>query len=153
MSRVLIAADGTQTALHAAREAVGLVRDPQFVLVAVAPPTPESGESAGGFEGPIITPEEADELAERQQHDWEAALDATADALGLPDAERHVVHGDAGPMLVQVAEDMDADLLVMGTGDKGLLKRVFLGSVSQHVVHHAPCPVLVVRGLEADAAD
>ncbi len=53
--------------------------------------------------------------------------------------------GDAGPMLVWVAEQEGFDAIVVGSHGKGRLKRLVLGSVSEHVMRHAPCPVLVVR--------
>jgi nucleotide-binding universal stress UspA family protein len=46
--------------------------------------------------------------------------------------------------LMNLAADTGADLIVVGTG-KTALQRLFLGSVSTEVVHHAPCDVLVVR--------
>jgi nucleotide-binding universal stress UspA family protein len=48
-------------------------------------------------------------------------------------------------MLVWVAEQLGVDAIVVGSHGKGRLKRLVLGSVSEHVVRHAPCPVLVVR--------
>jgi nucleotide-binding universal stress UspA family protein len=39
-----------------------------------------------------------------------------------------------------------ADLIVVGTHGRGRVGRLVLGSVSDHVVRHAPCPVLIVRG-------
>ena len=47
--------------------------------------------------------------------------------------------------MVQEAEASDADLIVVGTRGLHATKRLFLGSVSTKVVHHAPCDVLVVR--------
>jgi nucleotide-binding universal stress UspA family protein len=52
--------------------------------------------------------------------------------------------------IVEVAKKMEADLIIISThGDTGL-KRFFLGSVAEHVVRHAPCPVLVVREKETE---
>ena len=52
---------------------------------------------------------------------------------------------DAGHAIVELAEAERPDLVVIGAGGKGFLRRFFTGSVSDTVVHHAPCPVLVVR--------
>jgi len=55
--------------------------------------------------------------------------------------------GDAGSVLLQLAVVWNADLIVLGRrGHRGLAE-VFLGSISNYVVHHAPCSVLVVQGI------
>jgi nucleotide-binding universal stress UspA family protein len=61
-----------------------------------------------------------------------------------------VVHGDPAIEICRVAEEGQFDLVVIGSHGSGFLKRVLLGSVSHHVLHHAPCPVLVVRGERDD---
>ena len=53
--------------------------------------------------------------------------------------------GDAGESIVEVAEAEGADLIVVGTHERGAVGRLFLGSVSDYVVRHATCPVMVVR--------
>ncbi|XP_052679124.1 universal stress protein in QAH/OAS sulfhydrylase 3'region-like isoform X1 [Crassostrea angulata] len=54
-------------------------------------------------------------------------------------------HGDAGEAIIAVAEKEKANLIVTGCRGMGLLRRTFLGSVSDYVMHHAHCPVLVCR--------
>jgi nucleotide-binding universal stress UspA family protein len=53
--------------------------------------------------------------------------------------------GDAGESIVEASESEGADLIVVGTHERGTVGRLFLGSVSDHVVRHARCPVMVVR--------
>jgi len=55
-----------------------------------------------------------------------------------------VVEGRAGQVLAEAAEG--ADLLVVGSPGHGGLAEALLGSVGQYYVHHAPCPVLIIRG-------
>ncbi len=55
-----------------------------------------------------------------------------------------VVEGRAGQVLAEAAES--ADLLVVGSRGHGGLAEALLGSVGQYCVHHAPCPVLIIRG-------
>lgn len=60
-----------------------------------------------------------------------------------------VAGGAAERAIIEEAEKWRADLIVVGSHGRGFWKRVFLGSVSQSVVQHAPCSVLVVRGTAA----
>jgi len=53
--------------------------------------------------------------------------------------------GEPGEAIVEAAEAESADLIVVGTHGRGAVGRLFLGSVSDHVVRHARCPVMVVR--------
>ena len=57
--------------------------------------------------------------------------------------------GDPGDMIVEAAEAEHADMILVGSHGRGAVGRLFLGSVSEHVVRNAPCPVLVVRPREA----
>jgi len=54
-----------------------------------------------------------------------------------------VVRGAPGPVLVAIA-DRESDLLVVGTGRRGLLHRALRRSTSRHCLAHAVCPVLAV---------
>jgi nucleotide-binding universal stress UspA family protein len=87
-----------------------------------------------------------------------ASLDALAEWLGtsaedgsLPDLEtlsltQDQVEADSAPeRIVAYAEDMDVDLIAMGTHGRRGLRRMVLGSVTEEVVRKAPCPVLTVR--------
>ncbi|HEX5189168.1 MAG TPA: universal stress protein [Streptosporangiaceae bacterium] len=60
-----------------------------------------------------------------------------------------VVHGS--PAKVLLHEAAEAELLVVGSRGHGNIAGALLGSVSHHCVHHAPCPVVVVRDLGARA--
>ena len=59
-----------------------------------------------------------------------------------------VWEGDPGDRIVEAAEAEDADLVLVGSHGRGAVGRLLLGSVSEHVVRNAPCPVLVVRPRE-----
>jgi nucleotide-binding universal stress UspA family protein len=63
--------------------------------------------------------------------------------------ETRVVHGFPTRVLPRMAAD--TDLLVVGSRGRGAVAEALLGSVSHGCVHHAPCPVVVVRGGHAGA--
>lgn len=58
--------------------------------------------------------------------------------------------GDPGDMIVSAAEAEHVDMVLVGSHGRGAVGRFFLGSVSEHVVRNAPCPVLVVRPRDAE---
>jgi nucleotide-binding universal stress UspA family protein len=71
---------------------------------------------------------------------------ASARAAGAI-AEELLWEGDPGETILEAARAESADLIVVGTHGRGPVGRLFLGSVSDHVVRHARCPVTVVRPL------
>jgi len=86
--------------------------------------------------------------------DAAAALDAmVADTLGAEAARgvRQVVVCDL-PARALLDAARDADLLVVGPRGRGEVRELVLGSVTQTCLHHAPCPVAIVRGNEEPAA-
>lgn len=60
----------------------------------------------------------------------------------MPPVERRLVRGDPGPALVELSRD--ADLLVVGTEHKGIVKRATVGSTSTYCIRHSHVPVVVV---------
>ncbi|XP_047309591.1 universal stress protein in QAH/OAS sulfhydrylase 3'region-like [Impatiens glandulifera] len=59
--------------------------------------------------------------------------------------ETLIVEGDPKDKICEAGDEMHADLLVLGSRGLGKIKRAFMGSVSDYCVHHAKCPVLIVR--------
>ncbi|CAK9139114.1 unnamed protein product [Ilex paraguariensis] len=59
--------------------------------------------------------------------------------------ETKVEHGDPRDVICQVAEKLGVDVVVMGSHGYGLIKRAFLGSVSNHCAQNLKCPVLIVK--------
>jgi universal stress protein A len=53
--------------------------------------------------------------------------------------------GAPGPEIVLVAEQIQADLIVMGTHGRSGISRILMGSIAEHVLRHAHCPVLTVK--------
>jgi nucleotide-binding universal stress UspA family protein len=65
-----------------------------------------------------------------------------------PDAKVLVREGSPRPAILEVAEELKADMIVMGTHGRTGLAHVFFGSVAEHVVRNAKVPVLTVRQSE-----
>ncbi|MDN7121382.1 universal stress protein [Nocardioides sp. ChNu-153] len=80
----------------------------------------------------------------------DAARAATAAVAAVfadwgPEVARRVRSGSPGAEIIRFAEEVDAGLVVVASGGRGLSDRVLLGSTAQRVQQYAPCPVLVVR--------
>ena len=150
MPKALIATDGSDFARNAAVRAKEVLdAGMEYVLLTVVPPPVMTvGAPVTGIEAaPIATPETTEELTEAYKEGAEKDLEHTARALGGTVARR-IEYGDAAAEICRVAEDEGFDVIVVGSHGSGFVKRVFLGSVSQHLLHHAPCPVLVVRATD-----
>ncbi len=146
--KVLIGTAGPDAALDAARRALPLLAAADTVLVVcVAEPPAIAAEGfESGFAGGVAAPEEIDAA-------WGAANAGAADALQRTVAaldtsakvETLIENGDIGPTLCAVAEEQGIDVVVVASRGHGAIRRALLGSVSTHLVNHAPCPVIVVR--------
>jgi len=150
---VLLPTDGSEIALEAATRGLALLASATTVtLLDVVSDLPV--DTGGGIEGPILTPDQADELqrsealgAQRSMADTEAAIKTVVASTTTIDQRTEM--GDPAAMICSVARDLGVDVVVIGSHGKGFLSRVLLGSVSEHVTRHAPCPVLVVRASDA----
>jgi nucleotide-binding universal stress UspA family protein len=145
--KVVMATDGSEVAIDAARRSMSLLHPNAHVaVVMVIPEHEDPDDDAGGFEGPVLTDKEADEHWEKWNVLGRSALERTAAVLG-PDAEVRLVPDDeaTGAAVVRVAHEMNADVLVIGSSGKNWLRRLVGSSVSDYVAHHAPCPVMLVR--------
>jgi nucleotide-binding universal stress UspA family protein len=148
---VIIATDGSPLALQAASRGLPLLREVDQVMIVTAIRDIDESLAFDGSGHAGATFTEA-ELRERQQEvrsEGEAILREAAAALDVEHAVTRLIEGSAGDELCRLAEEVDADVIVMGTRGRGGVRRALLGSVSDHVVRHAPCPVLVV-GAEDD---
>lgn len=83
------------------------------------------------------------EAAESHVKDAEARIRKRFTAAEVPVTTK-VERGSPDPIIIDIATDWKADLIVVGSHGRGFWGRL-LGSVSNAVVHHAPCSVLVVK--------
>ncbi len=144
---VIIATDGSKQSLAAARH-----------LKSFADPERISDISVVAVIRPLAAVAFADELSEldrRQAADdtgsfRKAAENAVAviaaefDGWG-PKVHRRIRSGSPANEIIKAAKSLDAGLVVVASGGRGLSDKVLLGSTAQRVQHYAPCPVLVVR--------
>jgi nucleotide-binding universal stress UspA family protein len=142
MGPIVVGVDGSDHAMTALRWAVeeaALRSCPLRAVTAVHyPPVADSGFGPS----PDLTSLERD--AEVVLEDALRAACPDDDARAR--IERSVVLDSAAHALISAAAD--ADLLVVGTRGRGGFRGLLLGSVSTQCVHHAPCPVVVVRSRE-----
>lgn len=79
----------------------------------------------------------------------EAKVAEITDAGGLARVVTHIAVGAAPQQIAQLASDLEANILVLGTHGRRGVERLLLGSVAEGVVRMAHCPVLVVRATES----
>jgi nucleotide-binding universal stress UspA family protein len=153
MARILIAVDGTEGSQRAADfvdrffagmevgiTAVNVARNP----VDTPPMVPFGQVFPWGPAGPGPTQEDRAAWEAAVLHEQQAGR-AVALAQAPADADVEVVFGEVVEAILAAAEDENADLIVVGSNDKGFLQRLLSGSVSQDLARKAPRPVLIVR--------
>jgi nucleotide-binding universal stress UspA family protein len=92
---------------------------------------------------PIPRPEEVAEAERKVREELRARVPSELrDSKGV---ELLVTHGQAAAEVVRIAGEKQVSLIVIATHGRTGLRRLALGSVAEHVIRHAPCPVLVVR--------
>lgn len=140
MKRILVAVDGSESSLKAARMAVDIARrfGAKLTLVHVVPrlllPPDVYGLTIAEVE------KEHRAYADTLLDKAEAALDTA----GL-ETSRTVLYGSPAEAIAEEAAVADVGLVVVGSRGHGAVARMFLGSVSDRLVHISPKPVLVVH--------
>ena len=91
---------------------------------------------------------EMEEAATKQAKAFveQAEIDFKEICPNLSNVSSKILRGHAPQAIVESAREWNADLIVIGSHGYGFWSRALLGSVSNSVVHHAPCSVLIVRG-------
>ena len=141
MARILLATDGSPSAGKAVEEAVRLTRATGWPLTIV---TAWHLPATGFAYDPLVAVPEAIDAVRDSARDVLAKAAATARSAGIePDTE--LLEGAPADQICKLAERCGATLVVLGSHGWGPVHRLLFGSVSAAVLHHAPCPVLVVR--------
>ena len=123
-----------------------LGRQNRFVLLSVVTPAFVPAASVSPMEAhpTVIDAAMEEEIEVEDRAESTVALDALDETLGIS-SEHLVETGDPGSTICEIATRERVDVVVIGSHGHGWLQRVLIGSVSNHVLHHAPCPVLVMR--------
>lgn len=137
--RILVAVDGSEHALHAVRKAADLARtmnSKEIRLIIVHNPIP-----------PYLGEPDMQVIITARKGEAEKILKDALAEVGQVPCEIHsgIFEGEPAEAIIEVAKNRNSDLIVMGSRGLGRLAGLVLGSTSQKVVSHAPCPVLIVR--------
>jgi nucleotide-binding universal stress UspA family protein len=134
--RILVATDGSKFSGIATAKAIDFAKaygGSLVVLSVVDVPTEFYAEA----------PQAVDDMV-RQAKEYTAAVRTRAEAAGVK-AETYVGEADAFEAIVKLAGDQDVNMIVVGSHGRTGLRRLLMGSVTEKVIGHATCPVLVAR--------
>jgi nucleotide-binding universal stress UspA family protein len=143
--RIVVGSDGSDTAAVAVEHAIELAKATGAALDIVTAYEPAVGKAMPSAERVEVPGDVQYEVGPRQEVNL--ILDhAAGEAEGAGvNATTHAREGDPADALLDVAEELGADLLVIGNKGMTGAKRFLLGSVPNKVSHHAPCGVYIVR--------
>jgi nucleotide-binding universal stress UspA family protein len=141
---IVVGTDGSDTATEAVRQAADLAHTvgAKLELVSAYEPVPAQRLREERRQAP-----EDMQWAISPREDVDATLAAAAElARGIGVAvDVYARQGDPADAILDVAEEREADLIVVGNKGMTGAKRFLLGSVPNKVSHHAPCSVLIIR--------
>ena len=142
---VIVAVDGSDAALEAARAGLAILRPELDVLIVTVVELNEAAMPVSGFAGGVMSPQEIEVQDRVRTTAAGEDLEAAERALHEHGGQTLMLRGSSGPMLCALAEERSARAIVMGSRGRGGIKRALLGSVADYVVRNAPCPVVVTR--------
>ena len=146
-TKILLATDSSEEAELALSTAIDLANttNSQLHVVTVGPWNPDPAYAVHEASLRWETYEQASEAIGKEVQDILDNQVRKIEEGGGTVQEAHLRRGRKDEEIVRVAEEIGAGLIVMGSRGLGGLKRSLMGSVSDSVMRHAHCPVLVVR--------
>ena len=141
---IVVGTDGSQTANEAVRQAVELAKSLNAKVELVSAYEPVGDQRLR--EERTEVPDDVQWMVNPRE-DVDATLRDAADRAreaGVQ-VETYARQGDPADAILDVAEEQDADLIIVGNKGMTGAKRFLLGSVPNKVSHHAPCSVLIIR--------
>jgi nucleotide-binding universal stress UspA family protein len=156
--KILLATDGSKYGRMAAKKCCQIVssfEDLEIrILSVVEPAAPIAIDPFGAsHEFYLKVKDESKKVAEESVADLKEFIEGELSAGESPQIETRVVTGSPKEMIVEEAKEWDSDLIIVGSHGYGFWGRMLIGSVSDAVIHHAPCSVLVVKGEDSDERD
>jgi nucleotide-binding universal stress UspA family protein len=151
-TKILLATDGSKEVELAAATATDLAQKTHselhvvhvFGIAPIGPPVYPEATDLQSVEHEAET-EELQRISDQRAREVLEAEVGKVRSAGGTVAQAHLIEGRVAPEVVGLAEEIGAGLIVMGSRGRGGIRRALMGSVSDSVVRHAHCPVLVVR--------
>jgi nucleotide-binding universal stress UspA family protein len=143
-AKVLLAIDGSEEAGLAAQAATELSKETgSEVHMTFVLPRPEALIGHHTYSAEV-----RESVLEQARSEARTFLDGRAEQLraeGAKVAQAHLRVGEPDKEIIRLSEEIGATMIVMGSRGLGAVSRALMGSVSDSVVKHAHCPVLVMR--------
>lgn len=139
IKKILVPVDGSEHSKKALEMAIAMA-DSAGAGITALEVIEEFGPLPGYYEAAPAGIDRVKWVSEQRFEKIHSILDETS----VP-WDRKVEEGYAADTICRVAEDGHYDIIIIGSRGLGILGRFLLGSVSDRVVHHAPCSVMVVR--------
>lgn len=146
-SVIILCTDGSDLATQAVSHGLSVLRPADTVLVVTVVDGVDLSlsQDVSGHAAAVFTEEELHTKRAALLAEGQAIVERTAAAIDADGVETRVVEGPAGQVLCDLAAQVDATAIVIGSRGRGGFKRALLGSVSDYVVRNSPCPVVVDR--------
>lgn len=139
-TKILAAVDGSEDSVLALRSAVELANNNDSELHVL-----HVGMVSAWAMPDAMGPQEAERLEADARQVLEEQLDKV-EGTGEAVTEKHLTMGEkVDEQIVNLADEIGAGLIVLGSRGKNTMERLLLGSEAESVVRHAHCPVLVIR--------